>query len=169
MNELWKYAQQNKLNDIKQRISEHGRGIIDTEKDEATGATALIYASRHGSLPIIQFLIRSGANPNITDNDGNTPLHWVCRCPISLDVPTTNNIINTLIANGADPTLTNKENLTPAQCAPNNKIRCKAIEEAVKSEQDGTNRVSVCVCMPIYNLLYYFYTLFCHCLILFFL
>ena len=38
--------------------------------------TPLIIAIRYGHIDAFMLLIERGANPNIRDKDGNTPLHW---------------------------------------------------------------------------------------------
>ena len=46
--------------------------IID--KKNTNGATALIIAATHGKADVVKALINRGANPNVADNDGRTPL-----------------------------------------------------------------------------------------------
>ena len=43
-------------------------------KDSDWGYTALIYAAEYVNLEIVQFLIESGADVNIKNNDGKTAL-----------------------------------------------------------------------------------------------
>lgn len=56
-------------------------------------------AVSYGHVELIQFLINSGANPNLRDSDGDTPLHF-CELP---------EVAELLIMNGADPTAVNNE------------------------------------------------------------
>lgn len=48
---------------------------------------------------MVQFLINSGADPNLRDYDGDTPLHF-CELP---------EVAELLIMNGADPTAVNND------------------------------------------------------------
>ena len=56
-------------------------------------------AVSYGHKELIQFLISSGANPNLRDFDGDTPLH-VCEEPEVADL---------LLSHGADPAAVNNE------------------------------------------------------------
>jgi ankyrin repeat protein len=51
-----------------------GAPDIDIDAQNVSGATALIFAAMHGHLTTLQRLIEKGANVNITDNGGWTPL-----------------------------------------------------------------------------------------------
>ncbi len=53
----------------------------------------------YGHIELIQALLNTGANPNLRDEDGDTPLH-VCEAP---------DVAELLIAHGADPTAVNAE------------------------------------------------------------
>jgi ankyrin repeat protein len=56
-------------------------------------------AVSYGHTELIQFLMSSGANPNLRDFDGDTPLHF-CEEPEVADF---------LISHGADPSAVNNE------------------------------------------------------------
>ncbi len=60
------------------------------------GATALHIAARRGNLEICKILVENGANVNITDNEGWTPL---MRAAIAKN----SELVKFLINNGADP------------------------------------------------------------------
>lgn len=49
----------------------------DLDAQDNSGATALHYASLYGNVDIVDLLIQKGANPNVKDNAGLTPLDWV--------------------------------------------------------------------------------------------
>ena len=57
-------------------------------------------AVSYGHIPLLKFLLSVGANPNLKDNDGDTPLH-VCESA---------EVAELLLASGADPLLLNNEN-----------------------------------------------------------
>ena len=43
------------------------------------GYTPLFFAAMHGtSMEVIEYLLKCGANPNLTDDSGNTLLHQIC-------------------------------------------------------------------------------------------
>ncbi|KAL1424368.1 hypothetical protein MTO96_020293 [Rhipicephalus appendiculatus] len=49
-------------------------GLLDPRR------TALHYACSRGSAECASVLLQAHANPNLTDAQGRTPLHWVARC-----------------------------------------------------------------------------------------
>ena len=70
-----------------------------------------IAASHHPYQDIVKKLLDAGADPNIADKDGQTPLHQAARCGNSMT-------IQHLIAAGADVNATNKwANKTPREWA----------------------------------------------------
>ena len=76
------------------------------------GDTPLLRLTRHepyGFSNTANLLLESGANPNIADFNGNTPLHLCCIRPTDDALKT----INLLLESGADPTLKNHIGNTP--------------------------------------------------------
>lgn len=53
-----------------------GRDYIDINAKDSSGSTALIYSSCFGNEPIVQELLRFGADPDIQDNHEWTALMW---------------------------------------------------------------------------------------------
>ena len=47
-----------------------------TQGQDALGGTALIVAASNGDLPMLEMLLRAGADAHVTDHDGNMPLVW---------------------------------------------------------------------------------------------
>ena len=73
---------------------------MDVNSKDENGYTALHAASSYGHLKLVELLLEKyKANVNITDSDGDTPLHY------SNDVETA----NILIKYGADPTIRNDQ------------------------------------------------------------
>ena len=72
-----------------------------------TGSTALMYATSHGCLPAVQYLLDQGANPSISDSNGNTALHMVADTTDSAE------LAKALIAAGASTTAANNYDYTP--------------------------------------------------------
>jgi ankyrin repeat protein len=72
------------------------------------GETAVFYAVRYGFIPALEMLLTQGANPDIADNRGDTPLTYAVRQ--SLTRPDHwQRIIGLLITHGADPTILNHQ------------------------------------------------------------
>ncbi|WP_448585995.1 ankyrin repeat domain-containing protein [Thermaurantiacus sp.] len=57
----------------KQLIDKPGSVVVNT-RDRGTGESALHIATRRRDTPWMAFLLQNGADPNIRDNEGNTPL-----------------------------------------------------------------------------------------------
>ncbi len=100
--------------------------------------TPLFMACTHNNIEIVRTLLAAGANPNIPDKDGDTPLLWLSENTESLDdvgdnnndendeqwaiIETSVDIVKLLVASGADKTLRNKDGLLPFQIARNPEI-----------------------------------------------
>lgn len=74
------------------------------------GMTALNTACDHNSYKIVNFLIEKGANVNIPNNNGNSPLHTICKKRID---KIEYNIIELLLQKGADVNAQNNDGQTP--------------------------------------------------------
>ncbi len=57
-------------------IQKPGNTVINT-KDSGTGEAALHIVAKRGDPAWLGFLLKAGANPNVRDTDGNTPLMLV--------------------------------------------------------------------------------------------
>ncbi|MCJ1435453.1 hypothetical protein MMC27_004826 [Xylographa pallens] len=86
----------------------HGADILSRN---CWGATALHTVCRaSGDLSLLSFLLTSGANPNLCDHDGQTPLHDAA-------LKSNTACIDSLIAHGADVNLTNLSGDSPLRFA----------------------------------------------------
>ena len=53
-----------------------GSAVVDIQCTNRNGSTPLHFASYGGHTEAVQVLLSNGADPNIKDNSGNTPLDW---------------------------------------------------------------------------------------------
>ena len=72
--------------------------------------------SRSGQVVILRHLIKCGAEVNLKDAEGNTPLHYGSMCGFPL-------IVTALLDAGADNTVANNEGKTPSDCAITDEVR----------------------------------------------
>jgi ankyrin repeat protein len=75
-------------------------------KEENTGSTLLIEASKISNNYIVKMLLDIGADPNLQNNSGNTPLLFACS-------KGNFNAVRFLLSNGGDPNLQNNNGDTP--------------------------------------------------------
>jgi ankyrin repeat protein len=73
----------------------------------APGATPLHEAALRGDIPVIEALLRYGANPNIQDAAGNTPMHLAIPQEVHSEA------LSLLLAVGRDPNIRNGDGNTP--------------------------------------------------------
>ncbi|KAG9288741.1 hypothetical protein G9A89_019102 [Geosiphon pyriformis] len=100
---IWIAAGDGDLERVQELLTE---GISPNAQDE-NGYTPLAAAVSYKHYTIIELLISHGADVNIRDFEGDTPLH----------VAETVEIAELLLDHGADPFITNFEGKTPAQVA----------------------------------------------------
>ena len=82
------------------------------ETDE--GETALHWAVSRRHVEIVTMLLDAGANPNVPDNDGYTPLHDVAEMG---DCPPARTMLEALLTAGADLNWREKNGRTPSDLA----------------------------------------------------
>src|SRR3954465_11431454 len=82
-------------------------GVLLDETDE--GETALHWAVSRQHTEIVTMLLDAGANPNVADNDGYTPLHDLAEMG---DCPPARTMLEALLAAGADPSRQEKNGRT---------------------------------------------------------
>jgi len=95
-----------KFEDLKKYIENN-----NINKQNANGSTPLILACSENSFDLAQFLIKQGANVNLPDKEGNSPLH-------NTILQTKNvKLVSILIKKGANVDSKNYLGLTPLMCA----------------------------------------------------
>lgn len=57
----------------------------DPNRPSPMGLTPLMFAASYGETPIVQLLLRRGANPGVRDLDGDTALDYALRGALDLD------------------------------------------------------------------------------------
>ena len=98
----------------------------DVNSELINGKTALHFAAERGSVSCARHLLEAGANPNVTDNYGNTPLMIAAQNKKSRMVK--------LLVDKTDLTITNNSCLTAfhlsVQTDPFDNATCKALVDA---------------------------------------
>ncbi|CAM9277713.1 unnamed protein product, partial [Scytosiphon promiscuus] len=91
----------------KKRLEETLNTGFDINAEDSMGNTLLIVAVQQLQMPIVEFLVRRGADVNHCNTSGNTPLHF------AMSYDTSGKMGEYLINNGADDTIENKQGLSP--------------------------------------------------------
>lgn len=85
---------------------------IDVNTQDKRGWSALHFAAQENSLPAVAALIRSGANVELKDSFGNTPLFRAVFCSRG-----NGEIIKALLVAGANPDSENNHGVSPRSLA----------------------------------------------------
>lgn len=101
---IWIAAADNNLQKVESYLAS---GNFTANSKDQNGYTPVHAAAEYGHLDLIQRLIEKGADLNIQDNDGDTPLH-ACEQP---------RVAEFLVRLGADLSTKNHDGLTPLQKA----------------------------------------------------
>ncbi|KAL7296050.1 hypothetical protein TKK_0010604 [Trichogramma kaykai] len=106
-------ACQNDCEDVVKKFLEHGvdPNCLKPKTRESPLHLALIYDRRR----VFELLLRSGADPNLANAKGSTPLHDESgKTPLHLAVAEGHcHVIEALLRRGADPNATDADGLTP--------------------------------------------------------
>ena len=84
----------------------------DVNHQDDDGWTALHFAAQNRHLKIVDLLLKSGANPNLTNSHGNSPLF-----PAVMNARGNFDIICLLLSAGANPTHKNNHGKSPYDVA----------------------------------------------------
>ena len=144
-----------KLHEVR-RLSEEE---TDIDRKDIWGNTALLECVAYGSNEVLDMLVRNGANVNVTDDVGNTPLHIAVKCqqamivkslieyganidaqdfiqkatPLMLAIMTRNsNIVSALFENGCNMLLEDSDSLTACEYICNHPTSCGIDEQLQK-------------------------------------
>jgi ankyrin repeat protein len=77
----------------------------------------LVDNSNDGNLPLLEKMLAHGANPNIYDINGNTPMHNAVNIHCAVRTPNAEGVTAALLAHGASINFRNNEGYTPFQLA----------------------------------------------------
>ena len=92
--------------EVLQAIIKHG-----AEETNRSNRTALMIACQKGNIDTINILLNAGANPHISDANGNTCLHY------AVDADCSKEVLEAVIKHGADVNATNKNSRTALMIA----------------------------------------------------
>jgi hypothetical protein len=86
---------------------------LDVNSTCALGRTPLHYAMKTKKVEVVRDLLNAGANPNVTDVYGDTPLHALAKFWGGKQSSDVDETVELLLAHGADPKQSNNEGFTP--------------------------------------------------------
>lgn len=113
-------------NQTSKASSELFQGIVKRHPELATlparggyhkGVQPIHLASKRLDSDMIKALLAAGADPNATDDDGQTPLRYLLSKRGGAAAKTSHTVAQMLLDAGADPNLLDKRGRTPAQAA----------------------------------------------------
>ncbi|CAB0043609.1 unnamed protein product [Trichogramma brassicae] len=74
----WMYFDEIYLTELFFKANDKTNQLVQIDAQEKFGNTPLNYAVHRGNDNIAKLLLRNGANPNLANEDGLTPLHFIC-------------------------------------------------------------------------------------------
>ena len=108
---LCKYSEEGNVEEVRKIIS---CGISPNFSADGFGITPLIYASKHGHEDLVKLLLNMGADPNLANQRGCTPLHFAVG-----NFGTVKFVVGTvklLLEARADPDKADENGNTPLNC-----------------------------------------------------
>ena len=85
--------------------------MVDVNCANVAGVTPLLYAANHGNKALVKVLLDEGADPDKTNNNGCTPLHWAVNSIANQEV------VQLLMAHGAELNKADNRGWTPLHVA----------------------------------------------------
>jgi hypothetical protein len=132
--QLFEAAETGDLETVRRLI--HNGGVNIEWKNPTNGNTALHIATIKGHIPVVDFLIKNGANVNAKANYGTTPLH--CATYTGGNLP----IVELLLENGANPNIQDINMNTPfhvaVQSGNTEIVRAMVVGGADSTIRDGS-------------------------------
>jgi len=123
-------AEEGNLQEVKRFIETEN---VPVDQSDDVGDTALHAATAKGRLDVVKYLLGKGADPNVRNKTGSTPLHKVVLCRHDQM-----EILKALLKNKADPTIRNGAGLLPEQLSNSSYIK-----ELLVGDQSVTDEVEV--------------------------
>ncbi len=120
-------------------LIKQGRSINERQSNARFGWTPLIAAIFQDETNVVHYLIESGADPNLGDKNGQTPLMWaMARGDAHVD------IVKDLIAHAADVFATNANGATALSYASSDppKPRILEVVRAAIAEQERRRKTN---------------------------
>ncbi len=118
--------------DVREQLSsgEQAGGV-----EKAQGLSYLSRAARYAQdKEVLEVMIEHGADPNATDNNGNSALHWASK-----NKQIANEAIMVLLQHGADPSVRNKRGALPVEMAARNASDSAVIRTLLDSGPEITS------------------------------
>ncbi len=100
---------------------------------DRTGSSALHLAARFSHAEVVSLLLESGADANLVDRMGRTPLHLACAAAAG-GLPAARDCVKRLVASGANANLADDMGLNPAQWAE----QCGTVPSVSSAAKDRT-------------------------------
>ena len=117
-------AKRGNVHQIQEQLSEG----VSVDSTDSTGCTALHWAAGGGHISAVVFLLRHKANPNITNLNGDTPLHKAAWRQHG-------KVCEILIGAGCDRDVVNKEGKAALDLAKTSDVR-KTLVPPVEGDED---------------------------------
>ena len=112
--------------------------IADPDKQDANGRTLLHKAASQDDIAMIQLLKESGANFNLADNDGYTPLMYAARFAKKIET------VALLLSAGADAKAKNRYGLTAIEIAASDNKSPEIVETLLaKSKKEDAKKAYI--------------------------
>jgi ankyrin repeat protein len=102
--------------EIAKYICEEVDGVDINDRGNG-GKSALHFAANGWKPDLVSYLLQKGANPNISDDHDDTPLHLIVRAGICEEFQNAHATVAALLQAGANPMLSNEQGQTPMSCA----------------------------------------------------